>query len=130
MGYSKNYFKTIIQSEWYIKAGKKLYRHFLCADVKFYLPILLYFAFFAKLFLKMAHTPAVLVLQDGTVFHGTAFGKIGTTTGEICFNTGMTGYREVLQTPAIMARVNNEYGILGVNYGVKTLMWKSDGCKK
>ena len=32
-------------------------------------------------------TPALLVLQDGTVFRGTAVGKIGTTTGEICFNT-------------------------------------------
>ena len=37
--------------------------------------------------------PAVLILQDGNVFHGKAFGKIGTTTGEICFNTGMTGYQ-------------------------------------
>ena len=37
--------------------------------------------------------PAVLILEDGNVFHGNAFGKIGTTTGEICFNTGMTGYQ-------------------------------------
>jgi carbamoyl-phosphate synthase small subunit len=36
--------------------------------------------------------PALLVLADGTVFKGNAAGKIGTTTGEICFNTGMTGY--------------------------------------
>ncbi|HEX7847985.1 MAG TPA: carbamoyl-phosphate synthase domain-containing protein, partial [Chitinophagaceae bacterium] len=39
--------------------------------------------------------PAVLLLADGTVAHGQAFGAIGTTTGEICFNTGMTGYQEV-----------------------------------
>jgi carbamoyl-phosphate synthase small subunit len=39
--------------------------------------------------------PALLVLQDGTVFKGNAIGKIGTTTGEIAFNTGMTGYQEV-----------------------------------
>ena len=38
---------------------------------------------------------AVLVLEDGTVFKGKAIGKIGTTTGEIAFNTGMTGYQEV-----------------------------------
>jgi carbamoyl-phosphate synthase small subunit len=35
--------------------------------------------------------PATLLLADGTVFHGTSIGKIGSTTGEICFNTGMTG---------------------------------------
>jgi carbamoyl-phosphate synthase small subunit len=44
----------------------------------------------------MSAQPAILVLADGHVFHGQAFGKIGTTTGEICFNTGMTGYQEVL----------------------------------
>jgi carbamoyl-phosphate synthase small subunit len=43
----------------------------------------------------MTAQPAILVLADGNVFHGQAFGKIGTTTGEICFNTGMTGYQEV-----------------------------------
>ncbi|MFY7901111.1 MAG: carbamoyl-phosphate synthase domain-containing protein, partial [Chitinophagaceae bacterium] len=42
----------------------------------------------------MPHTQqqAILVLADGYVLKGKAFGKIGTTTGEICFNTGMTGY--------------------------------------
>ncbi len=34
------------------------------------------------------------------VFHGKAFGKIGTTSGEICFNTGMTGYQEVFTDPS------------------------------
>ncbi|MCB0710601.1 MAG: carbamoyl phosphate synthase small subunit, partial [Chitinophagaceae bacterium] len=43
--------------------------------------------------------PAILILQDGTIFNGTAFGKIGTATGEICFNTGMTGYQEVFTDP-------------------------------
>ena len=47
--------------------------------------------------------PAVLVLEDGTVCHGTAFGAIGTATGEICFNTGMTGYQEVLTDPSYAA---------------------------
>ena len=37
---------------------------------------------------------AILLLEDGTVFHGKAAGAIGTTTGELCFNTGMTGYQE------------------------------------
>ena len=36
---------------------------------------------------------AILLLEDVKVFEGKAAGKIGTTTGEICFNTGMTGYQ-------------------------------------
>ena len=47
--------------------------------------------------------PAVLLLEDGTAYHGFS-AKIGTTTGEICFNTGMTGYQEILLTPAMQAR--------------------------
>ncbi|MDA7762792.1 carbamoyl phosphate synthase small subunit, partial [Crocinitomicaceae bacterium] len=43
---------------------------------------------------------AVLVLEDGTVFKGNAIGKIGTTSGEIAFNTGMTGYQEVFTDPS------------------------------
>ena len=43
---------------------------------------------------------AILILKDGTVFKGKAFGKIGTATGEICFNTGMTGYQEVFTDPS------------------------------
>ena len=50
-------------------------------------------------------TPALLVLQDGTVFQGTAIGKIGTTTGEICFNTGMTGYQEVFTDPSYFGQI-------------------------
>lgn len=44
--------------------------------------------------------PAVLLLADGTVFYGKALGKPGTTTGEICFNTGMTGYQEIFTDPS------------------------------
>lgn len=45
------------------------------------------------------------MLQDGTVFRGTAIGKIGITTGEICFNTGMTGYQEVFTDPSYFGQV-------------------------
>jgi carbamoyl-phosphate synthase small subunit len=54
----------------------------------------------------MSHTTshlqpsAILLLEDGSVHHGKAFGKPGTTTGEICFNTGMTGYQEVFTDPS------------------------------
>lgn len=49
--------------------------------------------------------PALLVLEDGTVFHGNATGKIGTTTGEIAFNTGMTGYQEVFTDPSYYGQI-------------------------
>src|SRR6202000_1091292 len=62
--------------------------------------------------------PAVLLLADGTLFHGKAAGKIGTTTGEICFNTGMTGYQEIFTDPSyfgqIMVTTNAHIG----NYGI------------
>ncbi len=62
--------------------------------------------------------PAVLLLADGTVFYGKAAGKIGVTTGEICFNTGMTGYQEIFTDPSyfgqIMVTTNAHIG----NYGV------------
>ena len=64
--------------------------------------------------------PAVLILQDGTVFTGKSLGKVGTTTGEICFNTGMTGYQEIFTDPSYFGQIiimtNNHIG----NYGVKT----------
>ena len=49
--------------------------------------------------------PAVLVLEDGTVFHGKAIGKKGITYGEIAFNTGMTGYQEVFTDPSYFGQI-------------------------
>ncbi len=48
---------------------------------------------------------AYLVLADGTVFEGKAIGKIGTTSGEIAFNTGMTGYQEVFTDPSYFGQI-------------------------
>ncbi|MBN1446930.1 MAG: glutamine-hydrolyzing carbamoyl-phosphate synthase small subunit [Bacteroidetes bacterium] len=63
-------------------------------------------------------THAVLVLQDGTVYHGTAFGHVGETRGEVCFNTGMTGYQEILTDPSYRGQiVTMTYPHVG-NYGV------------
>jgi carbamoyl-phosphate synthase small subunit len=42
---------------------------------------------------KAVTTPAVLALEDGTVFHGVSVGAVGTATGEVVFNTAMTGYQ-------------------------------------
>ena len=50
---------------------------------------------------------AVLLLEDGTVFHGIAAGKIGTATGEICFNTGMTGYQEIFTDPSYFGQLHH-----------------------
>lgn len=62
--------------------------------------------------------PAVLLLQDGTLFHGRALGKIGTRGGEICFNTGMTGYQEIYTDPSYAGQVIiNTTAHIG-NYGV------------
>ncbi len=49
--------------------------------------------------------PAVLLLEDGTVFHGFSCGAIGTTAGEICFNTGMTGYQEIFTDPSYYGQI-------------------------
>ena len=48
---------------------------------------------------------AVLILEDGTVFHGKATGSIGTTSGEIAFNTGMTGYQEIFTDPSYFGQI-------------------------
>lgn len=64
-------------------------------------------------------SPAVLLLQDGSIYYGYSAGKIGIATGEICFNTGMTGYQEVFTDPSyksqIMVMTNSHIG----NYGIK-----------
>ncbi|HEX6915583.1 MAG TPA: glutamine-hydrolyzing carbamoyl-phosphate synthase small subunit [Chitinophagaceae bacterium] len=73
--------------------------------------------------------PAVLVLEDGNVFKGCAFGKIGTTTGEICFNTGMTGYQEVFTDPSYYGQVLIMNNVHVGNYGVSDEDIESDSVK-
>ena len=62
---------------------------------------------------------ALLLLEDGTAYKGLALGKSGTTGGEICFNTGMTGYQEIYTDPSyygqIIVNTNSHIG----NYGVQ-----------
>ena len=64
-------------------------------------------------------SPAVLLLADGTICHGKAFGAIGTATGEICFNTGMTGYQEVFTDPSYYGQILIMNTVHVGNYGVK-----------
>ena len=62
---------------------------------------------------------AILLLEDGTIFHGKAAGAIGTATGELCFNTGMTGYQEIFTDPSyngqLMVMANVHIGNYGTN---------------
>ena len=64
--------------------------------------------------------PALLALEDGTVFSGSAFGAPGTVTGEACFNTALTGYQEVLTDPSyhgqIVTMTAPQIGNTGVNH--------------
>ena len=72
---------------------------------------------------------AILVLEDGTIFYGKSAGAIGTATGELCFNTGMTGYQEVFTDPSyygqLMITTNAHIG----NYGVDKEEEESEGMK-
>jgi carbamoyl-phosphate synthase small subunit len=61
---------------------------------------------------------ALLALEDGTVYHGQAFGARATACGEVCFNTSMTGYQEILTDPSYKGQiVTMTYPLIG-NYGV------------
>ena len=72
---------------------------------------------------------AILLLEDGTIFEGKSVGIEGTTIGEICYNTGMTGYQEIFTDPSyfgqIMVTTNAHIG----NYGVNDDEVESDGIK-
>ena len=72
---------------------------------------------------------AVLLLADGTIFHGKTVGVEGIATGELCFNTGMTGYQEVFTDPSyfgqLMITTNAHIG----NYGVHNAEAESEDMK-
>ena len=72
---------------------------------------------------------AILILADGTQFYGKAIGREGTAFGEVCFNTGMTGYQEIFTDPSyfgqLMVTTNAHIG----NYGVNDSEMESDGIK-
>ena len=60
---------------------------------------------------------ALLALEDGRVFHGVSIGAPGNVVGEICFNTSMTGYQEILTDPSYRGQiVTMTYPLIG-NYG-------------
>lgn len=74
--------------------------------------------------------PALILLADGTIFHGKAVGdNTGTSFGEVCFNTGMTGYQEIFTDPSyfgqLMVTANAHIG----NYGATAVETESDTVK-
>ena len=75
------------------------------------------------------HKKAILLLADGTIFEGKSIGIDGTSYGEICYNTGMTGYQEIFTDPSyfgqLMLATNAHIG----NYGVNDNEVESDSIK-
>lgn len=66
----------------------------------------------------MQEIPAILVLENGSVYRGTAFGKAGDASGEVVFNTSLTGYQEILTDPSYTGQmVVMTYPLIG-NYGI------------
>jgi carbamoyl-phosphate synthase small subunit len=76
-----------------------------------------------------ARPDAILLLQDGKVFKGKAAGKIGTATGEICFNTGMTGYQEIFTDPSYFGQIIVMTCPHVGNYGIEEHEVESPGIK-
>ncbi len=72
---------------------------------------------------------AYLLLADGTLFKGKSYGKIGTTAGEICFNTGMTGYQEVFTDPSYTGQMLVMNTCYVGNYGTNEVDIESDSVK-
>ena len=76
-----------------------------------------------------ARKRAIILLADGTIFYGKAIGKDGSAFGEVCFNTGMTGYQEVFTDPSyfgqLMVTTNAHIG----NYGINDQEVESDSIK-
>ncbi|MDN3492639.1 glutamine-hydrolyzing carbamoyl-phosphate synthase small subunit [Winogradskyella bathintestinalis] len=72
---------------------------------------------------------AIVLLSDGTIFHGKSIGKEGSAFGEVCFNTGTTGYQEIFTDPSyygqLMVTTNAHIG----NYGTKEDEVESDNVK-
>ena len=79
--------------------------------------------------MRSNNQPAILLLADGHVFYGQSFGKTGTATGEICFNTGMTGYQEVFTDPSYTGQILIMNNVHIGNYGVKDTDVESSSVK-
>lgn len=77
----------------------------------------------------MQSNPAWLLLEDGTLFKGKPAGKLGTAAGEICFNTGMTGYQEIFTDPSYFGQLMVMTNVHIGNYGTSKKDEESDAIK-
>jgi carbamoyl-phosphate synthase small subunit len=75
------------------------------------------------------HTSAILLLEDGTIFEGRSIGINGSAFGEICFNTGVTGYQEVFTDPSYFGQIMLTTNVHIGNYGVNNNENESDSVK-
>jgi carbamoyl-phosphate synthase small subunit len=73
--------------------------------------------------------PAILLLEDGKVFHGHSAGIEGTATGEICFNTGLTGYQEIFTDPSYFGQLMVMTNVHIGNYGIHKEEIESESIK-
>src|SRR5687767_2005542 len=73
--------------------------------------------------------PAILLLQDGKIFQGKSVGIKGSATGEICFNTGMTGYQEIFTDPSYFGQLMVMTNVHIGNYGIHAEETESDSIK-
>lgn len=71
----------------------------------------------------------IVLLEDGTVFEGMSAGAVGTATGEICFNTGMTGYQEIFTDPSYYGQILTTATSHIGNYGITDNEVESDSIK-
>ncbi|MCB9425536.1 MAG: glutamine-hydrolyzing carbamoyl-phosphate synthase small subunit [Flavobacteriales bacterium] len=72
---------------------------------------------------------AFILLNDGTIFKGKSIGIEGTVCGEVCFNTGMTGYQEIFTDPSYLGQIMISTNVHIGNYGVNNEEVESDGIK-
>lgn len=71
----------------------------------------------------------IVLLEDGTIFEGMSAGAVGTATGEVCFNTGMTGYQEIFTDPSYFGQILTTATSHIGNYGIKESEVESDSIK-
>ena len=79
--------------------------------------------------MEKSNQPGLLAFEDGTIFHGRAFGASATNVGEACFNTSMTGYQEILTDPSYFSQIVMMTAVQIGNYGISPEDVESDGPK-
>lgn len=98
--------------------GQTIFEFVLFLSIKNKLILLFLHHNFTTTMKYTAKDKAIILLSDGTVFHGKSVGIKGTTTGEICFNTGVTGYQEIFTDPSYFGQIMLSTTAHIGNYGI------------